>query len=460
MPRYRNVPIALTSAGSEAVELAASAGLILDPWQADVLEGALGERADGKWSAFEVGVIVPRQNGKGSILEARELAGLFLFGERLILHSAHEFKTAQEAFRRILFLVQSNPDLDKRVQRVRTSHGEEGIELRSGQRLRFIARSTGSGRGFTGDTIILDEAYNLSGEAMAALLPTMSARPNPQLWYTSSAPLPTPVSEVLRKFCRRGRAGTSRSLAYFEWCAAKDCDLDDPAAWADANPAMGLRIPEEFVENERSALGDEFPRERLGIWDDSEGGGGVIDAGAWAACKNDKSGVVGAESFALAISPSRDWASFGAAGAGGLGGVHVELVDRRPGTQWVVDRAKRLQETWPRSVLAIALGSPAASFLPALEQAGVHVLEVSTADHAKASGNFYDAVVQGALRHLGQPELTIAVDGADRRFLGETWLWSMRLSTVDISPLDAVTLAKWAHDQHQPVMGAPGAVLL
>jgi hypothetical protein len=67
----------------------------LDPWQRFVLDRALGESKDGKWSAFEVGLVVPRQNGKGSILEARELAGLFLFDERLILHSAHEFETAR-----------------------------------------------------------------------------------------------------------------------------------------------------------------------------------------------------------------------------------------------------------------------------------------------------------------------------------------------------------------------------
>lgn len=206
VPRYRLVPPAASSAAQEAVELAASAGLHLDPWQAEVLEGALGERPDGRWTATEVGLIVPRQNGKGSILEARELAGLYLFGEQLLLHSAHEFKTAQEAFRRVLSLIQNTPDLDSRVKRVRTSHGEEGIELLSGQRLRFVARSTGSGRGFTGDLVVLDEAYNLPAEAVAALLPTLSARPNPQLWYTSSAPLPRMESASLRRLCKRGRA--------------------------------------------------------------------------------------------------------------------------------------------------------------------------------------------------------------------------------------------------------------
>src|SRR5262245_37459467 len=118
-PRHRTNPGARSSAGPEAVDLAAAAGLRLDPWQAAGLEDALGEDSRGNWAAFEVGLIVPRQNGKGSILEARELAGLFLFGEELILHSAHEFKTAAEAFRRVLALIEGTPGLSKRVARVR-----------------------------------------------------------------------------------------------------------------------------------------------------------------------------------------------------------------------------------------------------------------------------------------------------------------------------------------------------
>jgi hypothetical protein len=50
----------------------------------------------------------PRQNGKGGIIEARELWGLFIGGEKLILHSAHEFKTAKEAMRRIEELLVSS----------------------------------------------------------------------------------------------------------------------------------------------------------------------------------------------------------------------------------------------------------------------------------------------------------------------------------------------------------------
>ena len=458
-PRFRNVPPAKQSAGSEAVDLAASAGLFLDDWQAEALGDGLGERPDGRWAALEVGLIVPRQNGKGGILEARELAGLFLFEESLILHSAHEFKTAAEAFRRLLFLVQSTPDLDRRVSRVRTSHGEEGIELKNGPRIRFVARSTGSGRGFSGDTVILDEAYNLSPEAMAALFPTLSARPNPQIWYTSSAPLQTGPSAVLRKFCRRGREGSSASLAYVEYSAEPDCDPSDPAAWAQANPAFGIRIDEEFIHVERDALGDEFARERLGHWSDDENSDRVIPLDAWRACDNARSKIVGTQRFALDVSPDRKFASFAAAGDSTFSGVHVELVDHRTGTDWCVDRAKELQDRWGGD-LAVSAGSPAASLLADLEAAGVRVVVVSNAEHAQACGALYDSVIQGGLQHIGQPALTSAVDGADRKFSGDAWLWSRRSSIVDISPLVAVTLAKWVHDQHPPPMAVPEAVLL
>src|ERR1035438_568518 len=99
-PRVENIPQYVSSSGQEAIDLAATAGLDLDPWQQYVLTHSLGERQNGKFAAFAVGLVVSRQNGKGSILEARELAGLFLLGERLIIHSAHQFDTSIEAFNR------------------------------------------------------------------------------------------------------------------------------------------------------------------------------------------------------------------------------------------------------------------------------------------------------------------------------------------------------------------------
>jgi phage terminase large subunit-like protein len=425
-----------------AVELAASAGLILDPWEAAILEDSLALRPDYRWAAFEVAVIVPRQNGKGSILEARELAGLFLLEESLILHSAHEFKTSREAFLRILSLIENTDELRKLCKKPRTSHGEEGIELLNGNRLRFVARSTGSGRGFTGDVVVLDEAYNLSAEAMAALMPTMSARPNPQLWYTSSAPLVT--SPVLRKLCRRGRAGASPDLAYFEYCAERGVMLDDPRAWKAANPALGIRISEEFIARELEALeNEEFARERLGIWAEDETDA-VIAREDWEALVDKDSRLEDPVTFAIDTTPERSHTAIAAAGVRSDGLLHGEVIDHRAGVGWVVDRVVELVERWEPDAVVLDPRAAAGSLQASLEERDIEVTAVSTQELVQACGAFYDDVVNERFRHLNTPELNRAVFGAKKRVIGDAWAWHRKDSDVDISPLVAVTLARWA----------------
>jgi phage terminase large subunit-like protein len=443
-PRIATWPKARSSAGAEAVELAASAGLILDDWQALVLDRALAERKDGKWASFEVGLIVPRQNGKGSILEARELAGLFLFGESLILHSAHEFKTAAEAFRRVLTLVESSDDLRKRVSKVRTSHGEEGIELTTGQRLRFVARSTGSGRGFSGDCVILDEAYRLPQEALGALMPTLSARPNPQLWYASSAGHVD--SDVLRALRDRGSAAEEH-LCYLEWSADPGSQPDDPEAWRQANPALGIRISEEHVAREQAAMpAAEFARERLGIWSDPGLADTAIASSEWAKCVDQSSTVL--DPVALGVDVSPDGAtSIAIAGARSDGLLHVEVIDHKPGTAWAVERIQALVRRWSPSAVVLDAGAPAGALLPDLERVGVQVRKVAGREMAQAAVALAAHIDQQTVRHLQQPDLDTAVAAARRRMVGDLWAFGRRGSFADISPLCAAALAAWGHAQ-------------
>lgn len=463
-PRFRVVPEYVSSAGREAIELAAHAGLILDPWQQLVLVEGLGERPDGKWSAFEVAAIVARQNGKGGIFEARALAGLYLFKEELQIYTAHEFKTAQEMFRRVLALIQSTPDLDRRVMRVRTSHGEEGIELRSGQRLRFLARSGGSGRGFSGDVVFLDEAMILGEDHMGALLPTMSARPNPQLWYGASAGLGAPsvqLARIRRRALKAIKAGTTAGgLAFFEWSVEphapecpEDCDQhddpDDPRAWAKANPGLGIRISVEHVAHERATLGHEvFLRERLSVGDypSEEDGWEVISQEQWAALVDPASEPEDPVAFAADVTPERSAAAIAVSGRTKDGLRHVEIIDHRPGVGWAVDRLADLVERWGPCAVVIDAAGPAGSLIAPLEQRGIEVVTPSAREMAQACGQFYTAVTEQQLRHLDQAPLTAALAGARKRPLGDAWAWSRLGASVDITPLVAATLAAWGHE--------------
>lgn len=191
-PRVSNCPPMVSTSGAEAIELAVSAGVFLFPWQQEVINVMLGERPDGNWSAYELGLLVARQNGKGEILLVRELAGLFLLGERLLLHSAHEFKTAKEAYLRIKGVIEGAPHLASRVKQFYQSNQETAVELKNGARLRFMARSRQSGRGFSAQTLLMDEAQEMSEDALAALMFTTAAQANPQLIYTGTVPSASP----------------------------------------------------------------------------------------------------------------------------------------------------------------------------------------------------------------------------------------------------------------------------
>lgn len=498
-PRILHLPSSepsLGNAGKAVASLAALAGLDLDPWQSDFIANATQYRKDAfynpildkvqyKWAAREVGLMISRQNGKGSVLEARELAGLFLFGERLIIHSAHQFDTSKEAFERILMLIESTREFDREVSRVSRSHGEEGIELKSGQRLRFRTRTKGGGRGFTCDCLVLDEAMILGVDQVRAILPVVSARPNPQIWYTGSAG--DKDSTQFGRVRSRGIRGTDPRLLYAEFSAdihnlfcAPDCDehmdIADPATWAYANASLNIAsdhgITMDALSGDFESMDpDSFAAEHLGVgtWPVDGEGWLVISKEAWQRRHEETSEIDRTKGLAIGVDTSPDGiiSSIGAAGYSIIKGpdgqeqVHIELTgdatqdvwDWRPGTQWVVPRVKEIWRNQRPSCVVIDPASPAGQFIYELEQAGINVVTPTTREFAQACGEFKSAVVPrrgevATLVHIDQRPVNSAVAVADIRNLQDLWAWSKPNSSSDISPLVALTLASWGLRKH------------
>jgi hypothetical protein len=442
-----------------AIELADAYGICdghpLDESQKVTLRSTMGERADRTWAAATVGHFGPRQTtGKNDTVAARELAGLLVFGERLQIHTAHEFPTANEAFLRMVAVFEAWDDLSRKVARIRYANGEQGIELLSGQRLKYRARTGGSGRGFAkANLVVYDEAQHLQAEHVAASGPARLANPNSQGWYMGSGGLSTSVNAWRMR--RRALAGNGGRFAYVEHTAERvSLDADgrlvsmrpdvlDRDAWALANPAYGWRISDESLMSLYEELGPElFARECLCMWDPEPGeeAGGVIDTPSWSALKDPASRIDTHWQFALDVSSIRHSAAFGMAGRRADGLAHVETFDHRPGTGWVLDRGV---EIWEKRSTPIRIGgsSPAAAFIPLFRERGVEVVEVLTSEHAAACGQLIDAALNGRLRHLGQLSLDTALRGAVLRPSGDAELWARRSSKVDITPLVAVTLA-------------------
>lgn len=487
-PRVRSVPPRVDTAGPEAVELARSAGLLLDPWQADAVGDVLAEGADQRWAARRTYVTVPRQNGKGALIEATELFGLYILHET-ILHSAHLFDTAREAFLRILALIEQTPDLVSRVKRINQAHGKEGIELQPrpavfggdgmlydrggpGGRLHFHARSKGGGRGKSPQRVVLDEAFALTRDHVAALVPALSAQDDPQINHYSTPPPFGEPCEVLMAARASVLAvikdGRVPEVAWLEWGAERGADIADPKVWAQSNPALGLRISERTVRDELDALDPEdFAVERCGIWPlMGDAQWAVIPEAEWNEAADTAERGEARPVFGVDMSPDRTWAAIVACWKRPDGLKQIHVVDLREGVGWVMGRFKELDQHRP-AAWVVSHTSPASSLVPDMNEhlkgsdellidSGRQVVRMNAPEAIAGSGMLYDGIA-GKLtdgepsprnvRHSGQEQLAAAVAAAMKN-PPEDKAWAWDRTRPHSYLLYAATAALWGLAVH------------
>ncbi len=459
----------------EAVDLARLAGLEPDPWQIDSLDLLLSFRDDGLWACRQYAEWVPRQNGKSIIKAVRALVGFFLLGEKKILWSAHQYDTAQEGFEFLRGLIENLEEsgyVERGLIKVVLSHGEQGFENpETKQKIKFRTRTKGGGRGFTADVNLIDEAWGYTSTQEAALKPTMKARPNGQLVLVSTPPLDGFTAVPMFKLRNRaeptpGKLATPEEigrLGYRDWGLGGDLenvehiDLDDRSVWRRTNPAWGIRIDEHALDDDRKSMTpQDFAREDLGVWPRAMISGGAIDLGKWEDMLDAESARHGDVACAVDISPLRDYASITMYGLREDGAGHGQVLRYHPGTNWIVSAMVEIQEK--KGPIAWGMGGGTfKSLRDELIKVGIKVPDdleypprgaicvVSGSDMAAACGQMLDAVKQKSFFHVGDVPLEGAVRGAKLRQTGDVIAWARRESDTDISPLVALTLARWAY---------------
>lgn len=446
--------------GDLAADFASAYGLTPDPWQRLVLDDWLAERG-GRWAALTCGLAVPRQNGKNALLEVRELFGMVGRGEK-ILHTAHEVKTAQKHFRRLKHFFGQKaddpgakyPELNALVETVRNVNGQEAIFLKNGASVEVVARSKNSGRGFTVDVLVLDEAQELGDDALEALMPTTSAAPlgNPQWIYTGTQPAPFAQGEVFTRTRADALSEKPKRITWAEWSVATNADIDSRQDWHLTNPGLASgRLQIDVIEGERGRYSpDGFARERLGWWVTDMGVDGPFPSGTWAAGVDATSRIApdSRRAFGLDVSWDRSTGYIVGVGLREDGAAHVEMAMQASGTHWIVawltdpKRVARFGGKVP--VVAQGRGGPVASLLDDLRaHESIDLIEWQGSDLGAASGVLYDAVVGGRLFHPPWPALDLAAATARTKPLGDGWGWDRRKSPNDAAPLVATTGAVW-----------------
>ena len=446
LPRWSTARTDRPSRGREVAAIAEQLGTPLMPWQQHVADVATEFDPDtGRLVYREVRLTVPRQSGKTTLMLALMMHRCIAFGEKQRV----SFTAQNGQAARAKFIDDHVPvvlgSMFGRKCRIRRANGSEAILWANGSIWSVLPTTETAGHGAQYDLAVCDEAFAVPDDRLEqAFKPTMITRPQPQLWIVSTA------GDVSSHWFNgkvddgreRVNRGQTEGVAYFEWSAPEDADPGSPDTWQRCMPALGHTIDVQAISSDfesmrlsefrRAYLNQRQDRHAIEPWQ-------VVPEDTWSGLVDLRSRIVDVPVLALDVTPDRGMAAVGAAGHREDGRLHVEVVEHREGTAWVVDWFKARAGLYGPVVVDPA--GPAGPLVALLVEAGVEVRTVIGRWHAHACGQLFDAAVTDRLRHLDQVPLNVALSGASQRRFGELWLWARKDLTTDVCPLVAVTLA-------------------
>jgi hypothetical protein len=430
-------------------------GVPLMPWQVELADVACEWDATTGTMAYPfVVVVVPRRAGKTLLSLAMAAQRASLPGRMRCWYTAQRRETAATIFRD-----EWVPMLDRlaarRIVQVRRAQGSEGFTVaRHGGRVQLFPPTANALHGLPCDLAVIDEAWAfdlVQGEAVeAGVRPAQLTRPLRQTWIVSAGG--TAESTYLDRWMTLGRDGAP-GVCYVEWSADPDAAGYDPYdrdVIAAAHPAVGHTVTVDAILADAATMDRAtFERAYLNVWPRPSGTGGALDAARWAACAAPDLAPGDPLALGVEVDPDRTWAAIAVAGATLEGGndsqkVALEVVDVRPGVDWVAARVAELDARHRPAAIALDPAGPAGALLPYLDAAGIAaptLVLCDTRGYAQACGALYDDVQAGRVAHRAQVELDAAVAGVIRRPIGAAWGWHRTTATT---PLGAATLAAWA----------------
>lgn len=450
-PTFCYYPEYQTSEILDCVDLNAAGGLNLLDWEIDLLEPCLGRNEYGRWAAKSFDLLVPRQNGKTlGFAGARANYGMLILNESVI-YTAHLQKTATETFELLSDFFTSGP-MKKRVKVIKSALGREEIKLKSGARMKFLARTRNGGRGQHGDLLIFDEAQELTGSQQASFRSAISASPNPQTIYMGTPPEPDSLAKVFYNHRKRAWARQTKRSAWAEWAiTSMDGDLSDPELWATVNPSLGYYLLPETIEGELEDLEiEEFAKERLCFWSMDEFGDAVINKADWDECLTLEPPIYrSGDKLAAGIKFTADGAKVALSVALKRGQrVYVECLEyagMNRGVSWLADWI-----TERRNKLAMVFvdgKSNTGSLVSKLQDAGYPekgFKVMGSSDVVSASSMFSNAVTEHEVEHSEQPLLDESVCSATKRKIGNDGGWGFGNGRVECAPAESASFALMA----------------
>ena len=461
-----------TSLGFACIQYAKEVlGKKLYPWQEWALIHSLeiiGELGgDWKFRFRTVLFLISRQNGKTVLSEV--IASFFLnilcvdsvFGTSLSLDKA------EEVWEAVVQDQETIPLLAGELQKVRRANGSKRLVLTGLRTYKVGAPTRRAGRGDSNDLVMLDEVREQRDwETWAASVASTNAKPNGMVVCFSNAGDPDSVvlrqlrdmaiSEITGKAAGDfGGDVDAETLALFEWSAEDGAATDDLEALAQANPAMGYGFLTEraILANRKTFPENKFRSECMCQQVETILPQPFPD-GAWEAGTDENSGIAETEElfFGIDMSINRNWTCIAVAGRREDGNYHIEVIERRIGTEWAIKWFKERQALGPMNLAFQEKGCPVSGLgeqicsLPNINRFAIGGGELSA-----GWGRFWDGIAAGEpgsmregkrIYHLPQPVLDGPAKTMQLRALGGgVELPDRKKSPDDPSPMIACFVA-------------------
>lgn len=442
------------------------------PWQRYVADVVMEiDPATGRLAYSEMGLTVPRQSGKSTFVLAKSThrasaTGFFGARQHLVYAAQTRVKAREKWEEDFCSALEASSAFRNRVRK-HLANGNEHARFLNGSKFGLEAGTEKAGHGSTLDEAYIDEAFSQPDWRLEqAFGPAMITRANKLLAWISTAgwlggsPYLSDKVELGRLAVTEGR---TRGLAYFEWSAPEDADPGDPAVWWGCMPALGHTITEDAIRAEYEKARDsgklnEFKRAYLNMWVPKVSASKVaVDPAGWERNADPASEIESRVAIGFAVAPDLSQAAIAVAGrrADGLG--HAELVDYRPGTGWLTGRIMELVRRWDPCAVTLNPSHTAASLEKDLIEAGLKVKPgpddhrlhvVGGREWAQACVALARGIENDDIRYLPAQPLDTAMWGATRRKLGESWAFASKTDDDEISPLNAITLARHGFMTH------------